>query len=76
MVLTLTRDAPPTTWLLVSTSPSGATTTPDPVPPLAAVVGALEDVEADHGRTDAVDHVDDGARIGIKQCLIFRRNLG
>ncbi len=33
-VVTLTRAAvPPTTWLLVSTSPSGATMTPDPVPP-------------------------------------------
>jgi len=32
-VVTLTRVAPPTTWLLVSTSPSGATITPEPVPP-------------------------------------------
>ena len=32
------------------------------------------DVEPNHGGTDAVDHVDDGARISIKQCLIFRRN--
>ena len=32
-VATLTREPPPTTWLLVSTSPSGAITTPEPVPP-------------------------------------------
>jgi len=32
-VVTFTRAASPTTWLLVSTSPSGATMTPDPVPP-------------------------------------------
>src|SRR5436190_2205748 len=33
-VVALTRLAFPTTWLLVSTRPSGATTTPDPVPSL------------------------------------------
>ncbi len=30
------RAAPPTTWLLVSTSPSGDTITPEPVPPWRA----------------------------------------
>ena len=32
--------APPTTWLLVSTRPSGATTTPEPEPPRRAAVPA------------------------------------
>src|SRR5262249_1383110 len=32
-VATLPRGAPPTTWLLVSTRPSGAPITPEPVPP-------------------------------------------
>ena len=31
--------------------------------------------ETDHGRSDAVDHVDDGARIGIEQCAVVGRNL-
>ena len=31
------RAAPPTTWLLVSTSPSGDTITPEPVPPCRAL---------------------------------------
>src|SRR5262245_12292565 len=41
----------------------------------AALVAGL-DVEAHHRRTDAVDHVDNGARIGIEQRLIFRWNRG
>ena len=32
-VATVTCWTPPTTWLLVSTRPSGATMTPEPVPP-------------------------------------------
>ena len=47
--------------------PSGATTTPEPVPPRRAPV---VDVEPHHRRADAVDHIDDGARIGVEQCLI------
>ena len=55
-----TRAAPPTTWLLVSTSPSGATMTPEPEPARAALP-PCHDVDPHHGRADAVDHVGDGA---------------
>ena len=71
--------AAPATWLLVRMSPSGATTTPEPVPPrgFAVAAGGLPArmASADHGRADAVDHVDDGARIGVEQRLVFGRNL-
>ena len=37
VVISSTRAAPPTTWLLVSTRPSGATMTPEPEPARAAL---------------------------------------
>ena len=43
---------------------------------LPLLVRAFEHVEADHRRADAVDHVDDGAGIGIEQRLIVRRDRG
>ena len=39
-----------------------------------ALVAGLRDVEPHHRRTDAVHHVDDGARIGIEQRLVLRRD--
>ena len=75
------RDAEPATWLLVRISPSGATTTPDPVPPRDRASGLSSgwlgvDGEADHGRADTIDHVDDGARIGIEERLVLDRDGG
>ena len=73
------RAAPPApaTWLLVRMRPSGATTTPEPVPPRAAALRARWRVngQADHRRADAVDHVDDGARIGVEQRLVLGRDF-
>ncbi len=40
----------------------------------AALAVARLDVEAHHGGADAVDHIDDGAGIGVKERLIVRRN--
>ena len=34
------------------------------------------DGEADHGRADTIDHVDDGARIGIEERLVLDRDGG
>src|SRR5208282_2801465 len=34
------------------------------------------DGQADHGRADAVDHVDDGTRIGVEQRLVLGWNFG
>ena len=57
-------------------SPSGATTTPEPAPSYPVALGAARyegrnslttaDEKGDDGRTNAIDHVDDGARIGVK----------
>ena len=47
--------------------------TPEPVPPRAPF---RLYVDPHHGRADALDHVDDGARIGIEQRLILGRYLG
>jgi hypothetical protein len=72
--------AAPATWLLVRMSPSGATTTPEPVPPRARSLPpprrgrARGHGKADHGRADAVDDVDDRARIGVEECLVFWGN--
>ena len=70
-VVTLTRAAPSTTWLLVSTSPSGATMTPDPVPPWRRSSLVLTS-QPHHGGADAVDNVDHGAGIGIEKGLVVR----
>ena len=69
--------AEPATWLLVRMRPSGATTTPEPVRPVP--FGAERSPlrargKTDHGRPDAVDHVDDGARIGVEQRLVLGRD--
>ncbi len=71
-VATARRAAAPTTWLFVSTSPSGATMTPEPVPPWRRLPS--RHIEPHYGGTDAVDHVDHGTRVRIQQCLIVRRN--
>ena len=51
VVISSTRAAPPTTWLLVSTSPSGATMTPEPEPARCALP-AVPHVDPHHGRAD------------------------
>ena len=66
------REAPPATWLLVRTSPSGATMTPEPEPAWRRALVAHR--KADDGRADAVDDIDDGARIGIEQVLVLGRD--
>ena len=65
------RLAPPTTWLLVSTRPSGATITPEPEPARLSSSRA-RDVDAHHGRSEAIDHVDHRPRIGVEELAIFR----
>ena len=73
-VVTATRapaPAAPATWLLVRIRPSGATMTPEPVPP-RVFVGAYG--EPDHGGADAIDDVDDRTRIGVQERLILGRN--
>ena len=42
----------------------------------AAVGFAGVNREPDHGRADPVDHVDDGARIGVEERLVLDRNFG
>jgi hypothetical protein len=42
-------------------------------PPLALSVAGL-DVEADHSRTDTIDHIDHGAGIGIQESLVIGWN--
>src|SRR5262249_38655575 len=77
-VVTLTRAAAaPTTWLLVSTSPSPAGRSG--APGAGAAVTALvtgRDVEPHHRGADALHHVDDGAGIGVEEGLVTRRNGG
>ncbi len=54
----------PTTWLLVSTSPSGEMTMPEPSPAALARVRRLgAGFDADHGGPDAFGDADHG--IGI-----------
>ena len=67
----------PATWLLVRISPSGATTTPEPVPPRGRPLASPAWIgEPDHRRADPVDHVDDGTRIGVEERLVLDRNFG
>jgi hypothetical protein len=52
---------------------AGAAAIPIPAAVGGGAVGRA-DGKPDHGRADAVDHIDDGVRIGVKQRLVFGRN--
>ena len=62
--------APSTTWLLVSTRPSGAITTPEPTPPVRPLAAARFDPH--HGRADAVGDGDHGMGIGVEDFGVGR----
>ena len=60
--IAVSRSAPATTWLLVSTRPSGVNTTPEPLP---RSVSNLDD-----RGTNRFDGPRDGARVGIQQVVV------
>ena len=76
--------APCTTWLLVRISPSGATTTPEPLPPREGPPGIGDRIRSrprrarhldmHHGGTHELDGADDRARIGIEDLGSSRRS--
>ena len=64
----------PTTWLLVSTSPSGEITMPEPSPPRSRPFGSFwPGLDPHDRRADTVGHVDHGIGIGVEQLLIIVR---
>ena len=58
------------TWLLVRISPSGDTTTPEPVPSARLPVAHGCDLYVHDRRRHRVDGVDNCARIGIQQVVV------
>ena len=64
--------APCTTWLLVSTRPSGEITTPEPRPPRRPALASPTVSDAHHRGADPFDHVDQGLGIGVEQRRILR----
>ena len=57
VVISSTRAAPPTTWLLVSTRPSGATMTPEPEPARAALRPCQTSIRTTAGPTRSTTSV-------------------
>src|SRR5882757_8914569 len=60
----------PTTWLLVSTRPSGEITMTEPSPPRARGANLGAGFDPHHGGADAFGHADHGVGIGVEQRLI------
>ena len=82
--VTVMRFAPLTTWLLVSTKPSGVSTKPEPLPTASAARAAgpgaagasrlrpSRDVDADDGRADRGGDRGHRARVAVEQRVVGR----